>query len=157
MAADTDPALDQAARIAAHLAAIQKVLRDSIWAQARRYPVPLTPPQVLVDNMRETAVPGLSLTELSARMGLAHSTVSGIVTMLEQRGLLRRTTATDDRRFTRIELSQPARDWVQNDLPASRLRPLVTAIGQAPGDELAAILAGLAALERLLSKAGRAC
>ncbi len=74
----------------------------------------LTPPQVLalealVDHHRETGA-GLSLSELSRRMGLAHSTVSGIVTRLERRGLLRRTTRPDDRRFVAIELTQPVQD-----------------------------------------------
>jgi DNA-binding IclR family transcriptional regulator len=40
--------------------------------------------QVLVDEMRDRGS-RLSLSELSRRMGLAHSTVSGIVTRLERR------------------------------------------------------------------------
>jgi DNA-binding MarR family transcriptional regulator len=149
-----DRALDDAARIAAHLEAVRRVLRESIWSQARRYPVPLTPPQVLalqilVDHLRDAGA-GLSLSELSRRMGLAHSTVSGIVTRLERRGLLRRTTRPDDRRFVSIELTQPVKQWLERELPASRLRPLMAALGRATGRERAAILDGLATLERLL-------
>jgi DNA-binding MarR family transcriptional regulator len=152
-----DRALDDAARIAAHLEAVRRVLRESIWSQARRYPIPLTPPQVLalqilVDHLRDAGA-GLSLSELSRRMGLAHSTVSGIVTRLERRGLLRRTTRPDDRRFVSIELSQPVKQWLERELPASRLRPLLAALGRATGRERAAILDGLATLERLLEPA----
>ena len=150
-----DAVLEDAARIEAHLRAVRKVLRESIWSEARRYPVPLTPPQVLalrilVDHLRE-AGQGLSLSELSRRMGLAHSTVSGIVTRLERRGLLRRATRPEDRRFVTIELTQPVREWLDRELPSSRLRPLTAAIGRATGQERAAILDGLATLERLLT------
>jgi DNA-binding MarR family transcriptional regulator len=147
--------LKDAARIEAHLEAIRRVLRESILSETRRYRVPLTPPQVLalqalVDHLRE-AGQGLSLSELSRRMGLAHSTVSGIVTRLERRGLLRRTTRLDDRRYVTIELTQPVKEWVGQELPAVRLRPLTAAIGQATEQERTAILDGLAILERLLT------
>jgi DNA-binding MarR family transcriptional regulator len=151
-----DPALDEATRISGHLEAIRRVLRGSIWAAARRYHVPLTPPQihalqVLVDEVRETGH-ALSLSELSRRMGLAHSTVSGIVIRLERRGLLQRTRRPDDRRYVHIELAQPVREWVERDLPAARLSPLVAAIAEASDEERAAILNGLASLERLLAR-----
>jgi DNA-binding MarR family transcriptional regulator len=147
--------LKDAARIEAHLAAIRRVLREAILHETRRYRVPLTPPQVLalqvlVDHLRE-AGQGLSLSELSRRMGLAHSTVSGIVTRLERRGLLRRTTRPDDRRYVTIELTQPVKEWVGQELPAVRLRPLTAAIAEATEQERTAILDGLAILERLLT------
>jgi DNA-binding MarR family transcriptional regulator len=150
-----DAVLQDAARIEGHLEAVRRVLRESIWSETRRYRVPLTPPQVLalqalVDHLREAAE-GLSLSELSRQMGLAHSTVSGIVTRLERRGLLRRTTRPDDRRFVTIELTQPVREWVGQELPALRLRPLTAALGQATEQERGAILEGLATLERLLT------
>ncbi len=150
-----DAVLEEAARIAAQLEAIRRVLRESIWTETRRHPVPLTPPQVLalqvlVDHLRE-AGEGLSLSELSQRMGLAHSTVSGIVSRLERRGLLRRTTRPDDRRFVTIELTGPVTQWLEHELPAVRLRPLATAIGQASAEERTAILHGLAILERLVT------
>jgi MarR family transcriptional regulator, organic hydroperoxide resistance regulator len=150
----TDSAVDDAANISAQLDAIRRFVRESVWTEARRYPVPLTPPQVhalqvLVDAMRDTGS-GLSLSELSRRMGLAHSTVSGIVTRLERRGLLRRSARPDDRRFVRIELTEPVKAWVERDLPASRLRPLAAALANATDEERAAIVDGVATLHRLL-------
>lgn len=149
-------AIDDAARVAAQLDAIRRLVRESVWAEARRYPVPLTPSQVhalqvLVDEMRDRGS-GLSLSELSRRMGLAHSTVSGIVTRLERRGLLGRSARPDDRRFVRIELAEPVKAWVERDLPASRLRPLAAALTEATEEERAAIVDGVATLHRLLER-----
>ena len=155
MAAD-GAALAEADRVAAHLEVIGRALRQSIWAQVRRLPLRLTPPQVLamqilVDHARDEPAPaGLSLSQLSERMGLAHSTVSGIVTRLERHGLVRRTTRPDDRRYAHIQITEPVRDWVERDLPALRLQPLATALDQATDDERAAVLRGLATLQRLI-------
>jgi DNA-binding MarR family transcriptional regulator len=151
----TGAPLDAAERISTHLEAIRRALRESISAQADRYPVPLTAPQVLalqtlVEHLRESGA-GLSLSELSRRMGLAHSTVSGIVSRLERRGLLRRSPRPEDRRFVQIELAEPVKEWLENELPAARLRPLAHALARADEDERAAILNGLATLERLLA------
>jgi DNA-binding MarR family transcriptional regulator len=149
-------AFEDAARISGHLDAIRRVVRESIWAAARSYPVPLTPPQVLalhvlVDEVRESGG-GLSLSELSRRMGLAHSTVSGIVTRLEHRGMLRRTPYPDDRRYVRIELARPVRDWVERELPAARLAPLAAALAGASEEERATVVRGLDTLERLIGR-----
>jgi hypothetical protein len=114
-AASTDrDARQDAAVVSEHLEAIRRVLRESIWAEARRYPIPLTPPQItaleaLVDHTREAGT-GLS----------------------------------------RIELTGPVRDWLDRDLPAARLGPLVDALRNASDDERSAILDGPAALRRLL-------
>jgi DNA-binding MarR family transcriptional regulator len=83
-------------------------------------------------------------------MGLAHSTVSGIAARLERHGLLSRTAQPDDRRYTRLELTEPVRDWLDRDLPAARLGPLADAMRNATDEERSAILDGLAALRRLL-------
>jgi hypothetical protein len=38
-----------------HLEAIRRVLRESIWAEARRYPIPLTPPQIAALEVLQNA------------------------------------------------------------------------------------------------------
>lgn len=153
-AADDDRTCADAERITAHLETIRQALRRASWTEARRYPVPLTPPQVLalqilVDHIRDTGA-GLSLTALSQRMGLAHSTASGIVTRLERRGLLRRAASEQDRRFIRIELAEPVKQWLDHDLAAARFGPLTAALHAATADERATILNGLTILRRLL-------
>jgi MarR family transcriptional regulator, organic hydroperoxide resistance regulator len=151
--------LTEAAQASEHLEAIQKVVRDSIWEQSRRLPSPLTPPQVLalqvlVEHLRETGA-GLSLSQLSQRMGLAHSTVSGIVSRLERQRLVRRSPDPDDRRFVHIELTRPVRGWLEDELPKSRLSPLAAALDKANRRERTAVLDGLATLHRLLKEGSR--
>jgi DNA-binding MarR family transcriptional regulator len=145
-----------AERVAAHLDAIRRALDASIRALAQDLPQPLTPPQarameVLADSAQENPDGGgLSLSELSTRLGLAHSTVSGIVDRLERDGLVRRITRADDRRYRRIEISAAVRDWLRDELPALRLRPLVTALEHADENDRAALMRSLALLQSLL-------
>lgn len=121
-------------------------------------PVPLTPPQqlalrVLVKRMQtQPEAAGISLTELSRRMGLAHSTVSGIVDRLERQGLVARIPRSDDRRSVSIELTPAVRDWVEHELPARRLDPLASALMRATDAEWNDIVNGVEALERLLTE-----
>jgi DNA-binding MarR family transcriptional regulator len=150
----TDAVRADAARVSETLEAIRKIMRDSIGAQARSFRVPLTAPQmtalqILVDELRDTGT-GLTQSELSARMGLAHSTVSGIVARLQRRGLLQRTPHTADRRFVMIELTQQVTGWLRHDLPRSRVSPLAAALSRASEQERVAILKGLGMLHRLL-------
>jgi MarR family transcriptional regulator, organic hydroperoxide resistance regulator len=149
--------LEQAAHVARDLEAIRRALRDSILHQTRQLPVAITPPQlraleILVEEARASGN-GLSLSELSRRMGLTHSTVSGIVSRLEQRELLQRTTRPDDRRFVEIALPAPVKRWLEQDLPDARLQPLATALSRAKSRERAAVVEGLEILARLLSDA----
>ncbi|HEX6470213.1 MAG TPA: helix-turn-helix domain-containing protein [Streptosporangiaceae bacterium] len=142
-----------AAAVADDIHAISRLLRRSVLAQTRRLPVPLTPPQAqamqeLVEAHRDGA--WLTVSQLSARMGLAHSTVSGIVTRLVRLGLVRRTTRADDRRHVRIELADQVRDWVARDLPRLRRRPLALALAGMAGEQAAALRDGLALLRQLL-------
>jgi DNA-binding MarR family transcriptional regulator len=150
--------LNQAAEIADHLQAIRRTLREAVWEQARRYPVPLTGPQLhvlqaLVAEARATGA-GLSVSDLSGRVGLAHSTVSGIVARLEDRRLLRRVTDPDDRRRTRVELTPRVRSWVDRELPAARQQPIAAALGRASPAERAEVTRGVATLRRLLDELG---
>ncbi len=142
-----------AAALADHINAISRLLRQSIESRAQHLPVPLTPPQVLametlVEADREGV--GLSLSDLSDRMGLAHSTVSGIVTRLEQRALVCRTTWADDRRQRRIQLTDAVRTWVSDDLPRLRQQSFRAALDQLGAEQTAALVGGLALLRQHL-------
>jgi DNA-binding MarR family transcriptional regulator len=149
-----DALMVEAARISAQLTTIRRTLHETIWTELQQHPVPLTPPQVhamqlVVERARDLGT-GPSLSELTESMGLAQSTVSGIVTRLERLGLLQRVTRSDDRRSVRVELTRPVVGWIERDLAAMRLRPLAAALGEASSEERTAILEGLATLERLL-------
>jgi DNA-binding MarR family transcriptional regulator len=153
---------EHATEIAASLDTIGRVMRRSTWDEARKLPVALTPPQLLamqtlVEAAKvapEAGAPedaGLSLSALSTRMGLAHSTTSGIVDRLERLGLVRRAPRPDDRRFAIVHLADAVATWVRHDLPALKAAPLSAALERATSEERMAIRKGVATLERLLT------
>ncbi len=159
--ATTSAVDEEGADIAASLDAIGRVMRRSAWDEARKLPVALTPPQLLaMQTLVEAARPGpesgdpgaggLSLSALSTRMGLAHSTTSGIVDRLERLGLVRRVPRPDDRRFAIVQLADAVATWVRHDLPSRKAAPLSAALRRATSEERTAIREGLAALERLM-------
>jgi DNA-binding MarR family transcriptional regulator len=96
---------------------------------------------------------GMSLKELSAHLGLAHSTVSGIVDRLEERGLVERRTNEDDRRATHIAVTKQVRNFLRDTLPGLSLHPLVAAIGRASLAQRRTIVKGLKLLRKLLEDA----
>jgi MarR family transcriptional regulator, organic hydroperoxide resistance regulator len=109
----------------------------------------LTAPQMnaLEELTRED---GLSLQELSRRMSLSHSTVSGIIDRLERRELVGREPDPDDRRYSRIRLSEEVREYVRRMSPSRRLGPIPKALELASAEERARIVGGVVTLRRLL-------
>ncbi len=109
----------------------------------------LTVPQInaLEELTRED---GLSLKELSGRMGLSHSTVSGIVDRLERRELVGRRTDPKDRRYSRIFLSEEVKEYVRDVVPSLSLRPILKALEPVGAEERAHMLGGIRMLRNLL-------
>jgi DNA-binding MarR family transcriptional regulator len=93
--------------------------------------------------------PGLTLTELSRRMGLANSTVSGIVSRLERDGLLSRQPDRQDRRVFRVTAT-PQAEARREQFALAHRAALGEVLKLLPPAELAALRAGLAALARAL-------
>jgi DNA-binding MarR family transcriptional regulator len=93
---------------------------------------------------------GLSLKDLSMRMGLSHSTVSGIVDRLQRRGFVRREPGQRDRRYSRIFLSEDVKGYVREEVPSRRLGPTMKALSLATAEERERILGGVGTLRRLL-------
>jgi len=98
---------------------------------------------------------GLSLKDLSQELGLAHSTVSGIVDRLERRGLVERRPYQADLRVTEIVVSRQARDYWRRTWPLLRMSPLAEALRSATSSERAQTLRGVRALRRLLERQNR--
>lgn len=111
----------------------------------------LTRPQIgaLEELSRED---GLSLKDLSARMELSHSTVSGIVDRLERRGFVRRRQDSKDRRYSRIFLSEEVKNYIRDEVPFRRRDPILAALMLASSEERSQILAGIRTLRSLLEK-----
>jgi DNA-binding MarR family transcriptional regulator len=96
---------------------------------------------------------GLSLKALSQQIGLAHSTVSGIVDRLAARGMVERTRAPGDARFTSITPTQAVRDFLKTELPALTLGPLLEALKRATPAERESIRHGINLLHELTQAA----
>ena len=137
----------EAKRMEAQLQSIRRKLRQRLEAEFARGE--LTAPQrmVMAELVRGE---GMSLKELSGRVSLAHSTVSGIVDRLEKQGLVERAAHASDGRVTLVRASGAVRQFMQKKMPALTLSPLVQALQRADERELRAVRRGLETLERLL-------
>jgi len=130
-----------------HLRAVRNVLRQPVEAEFARGH--LTGPQRRVMEILFHSE-GLTLKELSRRVGLAHSTVSGIVDRLEERGMATRKPHESDGRASTIVVSDMVRKYVRDTLPAIVANPIAAALGRAKPAERAAIVDGLRTLRRLI-------
>jgi DNA-binding MarR family transcriptional regulator len=138
-----------AGQIETQLQVIRKKLRQRLEAEFARGK--LTAPQRLV--MAELVrTRGLSLKELSQKVSLAHSTVSGIVDRLEKQGLVARAPHPSDRRVTIIQASPAVRRFLNTRMPQLTLTPLLQALQRASDSELRTIQRGLDTLDKLLTE-----
>jgi DNA-binding MarR family transcriptional regulator len=145
--------LREADAITDHVRAIRLILKRPIVEAIAAGG--LTAPQVGVLRALVLARgDGLSLKDLSAQLGLAHSTVSGIVDRLERRGLARRVADDADRRVTRIVPSDEIRSFVKSGAALHHPAPLVEALRRASVEERSRIRDGLETLRRLLDSGG---
>jgi DNA-binding MarR family transcriptional regulator len=141
-----------AREIEEHLSAVRQILRQPVDAEFARGN--LTAPQRSVMQALFHSG-GLGLKELSRRVGLAHSTVSGIVDRLEQRGLATRRPDPADGRTRVIVVSKQVQDYMRGTLPGIALDPISAALGKAKPAERTAILEGLRTLRRAVEAAAR--
>ncbi|WP_273842223.1 MarR family winged helix-turn-helix transcriptional regulator [Rubrobacter calidifluminis] len=151
MAGDTEDRdavlIREAEEVTAHVHALPRLLRRSFEPDIARSG--LTAPQIrALDEL--TREDGISLKELSSRMELSHSTVSGIVDRLEQKGFLWRTPDPKDRRYSCIFLSEEVKDYLRTEMPFRRRDPILRALALASPEERSQVLQGIRALRRLL-------
>jgi DNA-binding MarR family transcriptional regulator len=131
------------------LRAIRERIRRPLEAAIARGD--LTGPQLSVMHALVQS-DGMSLKELSAHLGLAHSTVSGIVDRLQERGMVERRTSETDRRVTRIGVTRQVRDFVRDTIPGLLIHPLEEALARATAAQREAIVEGLKTLREVLEK-----
>ncbi len=146
------PLLHEAELIDQHLRLIRCALRHAFDADKNRSQ--LTAPQIqvmalLVEAQRGDQ-PDLSIRDLSQRMGLAQSTISSLVERLESKKLVTRRPDPDDRRFTRIVLTENVKTYVSQAILDRRLAPLIAALQRATPQERQSILDSITLLSRLL-------
>ena len=117
-----------AQEVEGHLSAVRQILRQPVEAEFARGN--LTAPQRSVMQALFHGG-GLSLKELSRRVGLAHSTVSGIVDRLVKRGMAERRPDPTDGRASIIVVSKPVRDYMRDTFPAIALHPVTATLRSA--------------------------
>jgi DNA-binding MarR family transcriptional regulator len=108
----------------------------------------LTGPQVTVMACLVTRGP-MTLTELSRILSMSHSTASGIVDRLQQRGLLQRRDDAADRRRTAIAVTDSVTQYVRH-LEAGPAGRLVAVLQKATPEQRRVIAKGVKTLRRLL-------
>jgi DNA-binding MarR family transcriptional regulator len=145
-----DPSLLKLAQeIDQHLNAIRQRLREPL--ETTFASGGLTGPQRIVMHALVTS-DGLSLKQLAARVGLAHSTVSGIVDRLESRGFAVRRQDETDRRATVIVPSEQVRNFLRYQMPELAISPLIETVRQASATDRATVLRGLRKLRTLVER-----
>jgi DNA-binding MarR family transcriptional regulator len=132
-----------------HLKAVRQILQRPVEAEFTRGN--LTGPQRSVMHVVVQS-DGVTLKDLSRQVGLAHSTVSGIVDRLEKQGLVERKTDTGDGRISRIAASKAVREFLRDKLPGLTIHPLVEALRRAKPAERNQIVDGLKTLRRIVEK-----
>ena len=119
---------NQAERIDRHLAAIRRLLRKPLEAEIARGD--LTAPQTAVMTV-VVRHNGISLKDLSREVSLAHSTVSGIIDRLTEKGLVLRRADPADARINRIYPTETVNRFLGEKLPLLGRRPIESALVRA--------------------------
>jgi DNA-binding MarR family transcriptional regulator len=146
----------QAQQIDQHLQLIRQRLRqplESAFSKGNVTAAQRTIMHALVSSFTpSTSAQGLSLKQLSQQVGLAHSTVSGIVDRLEARGMVQRTVDPDDRRATLVSPTREVRNFLRDKMPTLITSPIVEVLERATPSQRKTIRRGLQELRNLLEK-----
>lgn len=137
---------EKAEQISSLLRYINKKMQRHVMEQVQD--LNLTAPQIMV--LRHVGrEPGLSLSALSEELGLATSTVCGIVDRLERAGFLTRNTDPEDRRRIRLYLT-PKTVALRDRVPALTANFLAGLMASLPDTEINKILEALKTLATLI-------
>jgi DNA-binding MarR family transcriptional regulator len=131
------------------LRAVRQILRRPVEAEVARGG--LTGPQQSAMRALVNS-DGMSLKDLSKELGLAHSTVSGIVDRLEKQGMVKRQADEADLRLSKIVVSEQVREYLRDTWPSLEMYPLAEALRTATQSERQEILQGVRALRRVLER-----
>lgn len=89
------------------------------------------------------------VSELSLKMGLSDSTVSGILDRLEQKDIIKRERTKDDRRVVKISLTGKSKEFC-NDFRRKREEYFTRLLKNLSEQEIKDIIKGLEILNRVL-------
>lgn len=109
----------------------------------------LTFPQLSVISMLEK-YGEQKVSELSEKMGLSDSTVSGILDRLEQKGIIKRERTKDDRRVVKISLTGKSKKFC-NDFRQKKEEFFTQLLKRLSDQEIKDIIKGLEILYRVVT------
>jgi DNA-binding MarR family transcriptional regulator len=139
-----------AQQIERRLTSIRQHLRKPLEAEFAKGHV--TGPQRSVMSVIVAANQPLRIREVTAAVGLAQSTVSGIVERLIRSGMLVRTDDPLDARASCVAASPAVRTFLEKQMPQIKLSPLLAALRSATRNDAESIAAALMRLDELLAK-----
>ena len=93
----------------------------------------------------------MKISDLSKKMGLSNSTVSGIVDRLEKQGLIKRTRSDEDRRVVYVDVTDKFKNGFQGNFKKVE-QEFENMMSKASPEEIDSILNGLHILKNLVSK-----
>lgn len=109
------------------------------------------PPTFMMIGRVLGAEPGITVSELARRTGIAKSHVSNTIDDLARRGWVEKRADPGDQRLLRLYLSRSATDnWTQ--IRASMRARLAELVAEIPEEKTAALIDGLQALKELLDR-----
>lgn len=91
----------------------------------------------------------MKISELSGRLGLSNSTVSGIIDRLEKQGMVERSRSLDDKRVVYVSLSTKFEE-LHKGFHKSFEEKILSLVNKGTPEELNKIIDGLNTLKRLL-------
>lgn len=142
------PLVESAEKIALLLKSARKELTDYTFEKARKFG--FTGPQLFLVFVLQKN-PGLGLQELSDKLGLSKSTVSGMVDRLVGQGDVVREIPPGDRRSVKLFL---APNFVQrHDLREIKRQLLTDLIRNVPEEDLELVTKGLEKICQIVQKA----
>ncbi|UKD56156.1 MarR family transcriptional regulator [Amycolatopsis sp. FU40] len=139
------PRIDLAERVLAAVLGVRRVVRRRVRAELPGPHLPGSQVELLRVVHRN---PGIGVAAAARELSLAGNSVSTLVNVLTEAGLLRREVDPADRRAARLQLTDAARDrmaaWRR-----TRIGLVSAALTRLSDEDTSAIVAALPALERL--------
>lgn len=140
--------ISKSLRVIKLLKQVMELLRHKVHCEFKE--MNLTGPQgMLIGTLVHTDK--MKISDLSEKLVLSNSTVSGIIDRLEKQGLVERTRSEEDRRVVYVNVTSEFRKSTKEHFSGVE-RKLETIMQEATPEELDNILKGLDTLKKIMSR-----
>lgn len=141
--------LNESARVAKLFQEVMILFKHSMSKVFEEMNPGMTAPQGMVMGILSKEKT-MKITELSIKLGLSNSTVSGIVDRLEKQGIVERKRSEEDRRVVNVSIS-PNFTGIHHNFHKRLEENIGNVLNKGTQEELNKISVGLAALKKLLA------